>query len=594
MVFLACIPGGSKCMLAGLQPGWVVWAGTAPGLCCHLVDSIASSCCLCSGGLGQSNPGLAAFDGCFLSPAPSPFECLSSAVAAWASQILGWLFVSVISTVDAWAERKEQRQQQREAAARLQQELEQELQKRQRLEEEKRRALARLAELGSGKRSASGSGWLGSGSRLGSGGGGGFLPAAPAGNAPLQKAGQARAPIESVFSWQAGLLERAAASARLAGDVPAPVEHAAILPPSPQKPAGGAAAALLDGASSMSEVAAKPQAVAKPVDVSQRSLVSGLARFLLGLEASYLAEHIRPQIQRCTFLGLATGFWAIFWCISYNGVVPDHNQRFWVFFRILLCLTLMLVVNLITSFISSLAGIKLKRMNHRARMLEVSKREALLQLLLSKGLEDEDDPRAANKLLPPELQPPEAQKAGEEGPPLPQQSLSWRRTSKLFGFGNTLLPSSLARLSQAGEDADIEQAREGSQSGEVLRRSATDRGPGHPAAGLDRTRSGSRHSEDPPSSPLTSPKSAESLSLVNGGAGDSGLPSPSAGSATNDALPPRPGKLAAAAAAAAAAAPVAERQRVALTSRAGDLSKAHMLADRERHFLEDELGMTGT
>lgn len=35
--------------------------------------------------------------------------------------------------------------------------------------------------------------------------------------------------------------------------------------------------------------------------------------------------------------------------------------------------------------------------------------------------------------------------------------------------------------------------------------------------------------------------------------------------------------------------PPAERQRYALTSRAGDLSKAHMLADRERHFLESEL-----
>jgi len=34
----------------------------------------------------------------------------------------------------------------------------------------------------------------------------------------------------------------------------------------------------------------------------------------------------------------------------------------------------MLVVNLITRTLSSLAGIKLKRMNHRQRMLEVSKR----------------------------------------------------------------------------------------------------------------------------------------------------------------------------------------------------------------------------
>lgn len=323
------------------------------------------------------------------------------------------------------------------------------------------------------------------------------------------------------------------------------------------------------------------QALPKPIDVSQRSLAGGLARFLLGLEASYLAQHIRvgwggvgvgrltwgtpqwawppglpaacladplvaclaactawpfqrrcasfmcpppqhvrrtchatwarahplgppvssrlrpctcaqcarvrprssqrraaahgqwsstrvrpagprplqPQIQRCVFMGLTTGFWAIFWCISYNNVVPNHNQRFWVFFRVrpardgtgpgysgifqsvsqpcasraavpgpaarrfprawgrcfalpgrarsagaagarqvaaapcraawphppaaqvLLCVTLMLVVNLITCFITSLAGIKLKRMNHRARMLEVSKRVRALQTM---------------------------------------------------------------------------------------------------------------------------------------------------------------------------------------------------------------------
>lgn len=177
----------------------------------------------------------------------APPLCAPPAVAAWASRILGWLFVGAVATVEAWAERKEQRQQQREAAARLQQELEQELQKRQQVEDEKRRALARLAELGSGKRvDGGGSGRLANGGTL--------LPGAPPGPAAQHK------PIESVLSWQAGLLERAAASARLAGDVPAPLEHASILPPSPQKPAGGAAAALLDGASSMSEVAARPQA----------------------------------------------------------------------------------------------------------------------------------------------------------------------------------------------------------------------------------------------------------------------------------------------------------------------------------------------
>lgn len=101
---------------------------------------------------------------------------------------------------------------------------------------------------------------------------------------------------------------------------------------------------------------------------------------------------------------------------------------------------------------------------------------------------------------------------------------------------------------------------------------------------MDRSRSGSGHSVEPPPSPLTSPKSSGSLGLANG-AGDSGLPSPSAGSATSGAAPPAPNGPAAAA----GAPPVAERQRVALTSRAGDLSKAHMLADRERHFLEDEL-----
>lgn len=57
-----------------------------------------------------------------------------------------------------------------------------------------------------------------------------------------------------------------------------------------------------------------------------------------------------------------------------------------------------------------------------------ARQERLLQLLLSKGLEDEDDPRAANKLLPPELQAPEVDQAGEDGPPVPQQSLSWRRS----------------------------------------------------------------------------------------------------------------------------------------------------------------------
>lgn len=113
-------------------------------------------------------------------------------------------------------------------------------------------------------------------------------------------------------------------------------------------------------------------------------------------------------------------------------------------------------------------------------------------------------------------------------------------------------------------------------------RSATDKG-------LRRFggRPGSARSDDPPPSPLASPKSAESLNLANG-AGDSGLPSPSGGSATSDAPPPRPGAPAGVAGAAGGA-PAAERQRVALTSRAGDLSKAHMLADRERHFLEDEL-----
>ena len=33
----------------------------------------------------------------------------------------------------------------------------------------------------------------------------------------------------------------------------------------------------------------------------------------------------------------------------------------------------------------------------------------------------------------------------------------------------------------------------------------------------------------------------------------------------------------------------AQQQRAALASRAGDLSKAHLLAGRERHFLEAEL-----
>ena len=32
-----------------------------------------------------------------------------------------------------------------------------------------------------------------------------------------------------------------------------------------------------------------------------------------------------------------------------------------------------------------------------------------------------------------------------------------------------------------------------------------------------------------------------------------------------------------------------QQQRVALTCKAGDLSKAHLLAGRERHFLEEEL-----
>ncbi len=176
-------------------------------------------------------------------------------MAAWASQILGWLFVSLISGIEAWAERKEQRQQQREAAARLQQELELELRKRQQLEGEKQRALARMATPGSSKLGGSGSG---SGQL---GGGSGELPAAPVGLATAPKTGPARPQIASVLSWQAGLLERAAASAKLAGDVPAPLEHASILPPAPQNPAGGAAAALLDGASGMSEVvAAKTQA----------------------------------------------------------------------------------------------------------------------------------------------------------------------------------------------------------------------------------------------------------------------------------------------------------------------------------------------
>ena len=53
---------------------------------------------------------------------------------------------------------------------------------------------------------------------------------------------------------------------------------------------------------------------------------------------------------------------------TYAGPAPLRRVQ------VLLCLTLMLVVNLITCFISSLTGIKLKRMNHRARMLEVSKR----------------------------------------------------------------------------------------------------------------------------------------------------------------------------------------------------------------------------
>lgn len=104
---------------------------------------------------------------------------------------------------------------------------------------------------------------------------------------------------------------------------------------------------------------------------------------------------------------------------------------------------------------------------------------------------------------------------------------------------------------------------------------------------MPRSRSGSGRSDDGPPSTVASPKSAESLSLANGGAGDSSLFSPSEGSAASDAhaRAPRPGGLAGTA----GAVPMAERQRVALTSRTGDLSKAHMLADRERHFLEDEL-----
>jgi len=37
-------------------------------------------------------------------------------------------------------------------------------------------------------------------------------------------------------------------------------------------------------------------------------------------------------------MGLATGFWAIFWAIPCEGsdgeLVPEHNQSFWVFFRV--------------------------------------------------------------------------------------------------------------------------------------------------------------------------------------------------------------------------------------------------------------------
>lgn len=42
--------------------------------------------------------------------------------------------------------------------------------------------------------------------------------------------------------------------------------------------------------------------------------------------------------------------------------------------QLLLCATLLLAVVLATRVLSAMAGIKLKRMNHRQRMLELSKR----------------------------------------------------------------------------------------------------------------------------------------------------------------------------------------------------------------------------
>lgn len=54
--------------------------------------------------------------------------------------------------------------------------------------------------------------------------------------------------------------------------------------------------------------------------------------------------------------------------------------------QILLCLTLLLVANLLTRTLSSLVAIKLKQLNHRQRMMELSKRVSGWLVLVLGGL----------------------------------------------------------------------------------------------------------------------------------------------------------------------------------------------------------------
>ncbi|KAL4858334.1 Mechanosensitive ion channel protein 10 [Chlorella vulgaris] len=144
-----------------------------------------------------------------------------------------------------------------------------------------------------------------------------------------------------------------------------------------------------------------------------------------------LLHSLQTQLRQCLFMGINAGMWYLFWALdgpSASG--PPFDNRFWIFFRVrrgasmsprsvadiaavalplsssthacthqpypslklvqvLVCLTLFLLANLVTRVISSFVGIKLKRLNHLDRMQDIAKREALLKLLVSKGVEHE-------------------------------------------------------------------------------------------------------------------------------------------------------------------------------------------------------------